>query len=83
MAREKEGYRENLELITRKIEERFPNSMGMLTTEQVAEFLNCTVQTVINNIKKNSKPLPAVNIASGKKRVYRIPVTGLARWILS
>ena len=81
MAREKEGYRENLELITRKIEERFPNSMGMLTTEQVAEFLNCNVKTVLNNINRRINALPARNIGNGRT-VWRIPITGLARWTL-
>lgn len=82
MAREKEGYRDNLELITRKIEERFPNSMGMLTTEQVAEFLNCNVKTVLNNINRRINALPARNIGNGRT-VWRIPITGLARWTLA
>lgn len=82
MAREKEGYRDNLELITRKIEERFPNSMGMLTTEQVAEFLDCNVKTVLNNINRRTNALPARNIGNGRT-VWRIPITGLARWTLA
>lgn len=81
MAREKEGYRENLELITRKIEEKFPGSMGMLTVTQTAEFLECNVKTVLNNINRRYNPLPAKNIAVGRK-VWRIPITGLARWTL-
>ena len=52
--REKLNYREQLEIITRKIEERFPESMGMLTTEQVAEFLGCNVKTVLNNIHRRN-----------------------------
>lgn len=82
MAREKEGYREQLELITRKIEERFPESLGMLTAEQVAEYLGCNVRTVHSNIKRRYNPLPAKNIAVGRT-VWRIPVTGLARWSLT
>ena len=81
MAREKEGYREQLELITRKIEERFPESMGMLTPAQVAEFLGCNIKTVHNNINRRYNPLPAKNIAVGRT-VWRIPITGLARWSL-
>ena len=81
MAREKEGYREQLELMTRRIEERFPGSLGMLTTEQVAEFLECNVKTVLSNINKRYQPLPAKNIGTGRT-IWRIPITGLARWSL-
>ena len=81
MAREKEGYREHLELVTRKLEAQFPKSNGMLTTEQVAEFLICTEKTVRKNINKKRNPLPAINIGVGRT-LYRVPVTELARWSL-
>ena len=81
MAREKIGYRDNLELITRKIEERFPDSMGTLTTEQTADFLGCNVKTVLRLIERRSNPLPAQNIGTGRN-IWRIPITGLARWTL-
>ena len=79
MAREKEGFRDQLELITRKIEERYPDSLGMLTTEQVADYLGCTVKTVLNNINRRCDPLPAKNISVGRT-VWRIPIISLARW---
>lgn len=79
MSREKEGYRETLELITRKIEERFPQSMGVLTAEQCAEFLGCNIKTVLNNINKRNNPIPAKNIGVGRV-IWRVPITGLARW---
>ena len=80
--REKLNYREQLEIITRKIEERFPESMGMLTTEQVAEFLGCNVKTVLNNIHRRNG-LQAKNIGIGKRTAYRIPIASLAHWCVS
>jgi hypothetical protein len=81
MSREKEGFRDQLELVTRKIEEKYPNSLGMLTTEQVADFLGCNVKTVLVNINRKNNPLPAKNIGTGRK-IWRVPITGLARWSL-
>ena len=81
MAREKEGYRDNLELITRKIEEKYPDSLGMLTTEQTANFLGCNVKTVLRLIERKSNPLRAVNIGTGRN-IWRVSVTELARWSL-
>lgn len=81
MAREKEGYRDHLSFMTQKIEAKYPESQGMLTVAQVADFLDCNVKTVLNNINRRYNPLPAVNIAVGRK-VWRISVTELARWSL-
>ena len=81
MAREKIGYRDNLALITERISETFPNSMGVLTTQQVATFLDCDVKTVLRNIQRRYNPLPARDIGNGRK-VYRIAITELARWTL-
>lgn len=81
MPREKIGYRDNLALITERITESFPESMGVLTTEQVAAFLGCNVKTVLRNINKKYNPLPARNIGVGRN-VYRIAITELARWTL-
>ncbi len=81
MAREKIGYRDNLALITERISETFPNSMGVLTTQQVATFLDCDVKTVLRNIQRKYNPLPARDIGNGRK-VYRIAITELARWTL-
>ena len=81
MAREKIGYRDNLALITERISETFPNSMGVLTTQQVATFLDCDVKTVLRNIQRRCNPLPARDIGNGRK-VYRIAITELARWTL-
>ena len=82
MAREKEGYRDQLALMTRKIEERYPNSLGMLTVAQVADFLDCNEKTVLNNINRRYNPLPAKNISIGRK-IWRISITELARWSLA
>lgn len=81
MAREKIGYRDNLAFITERISETFPDSMGVLTTEQVAAFLGCNVKTVIRNIQKKYHPLPARNIGCGRT-IYRVAITELARWTL-
>ena len=81
MAREKVGYRDNLALITERISETFPESMGVLTTQQVATFLGCDVKTVLRNIQRRYNPLPARDIGTGRK-VYRIAITELARWTL-
>lgn len=80
--REKQDYREQLEIVTRKIEEQFPDSMGMLTAEQAAKYLGCDIKTVRSNIKRKVNPLPAKNIGIGRT-VYRIPIASLARWSLS
>ena len=81
MAREKVGYRDNLALITERITESFPDSMGVLTTQQVATFLGCDVKTVVRNIQKKYNPLPARNIGCGRT-IYRVAITELARWTL-
>lgn len=81
MPREKEGYREHLEYLVQKIDRSYPDAKGMLSVEQVADILGCNEKTVLNCIHRRSNPLPAVNIASGRK-LWKIPVTGLARWTL-
>ena len=80
--REKEGYREQLALITERITEAFPASLGMLTVEQAAAFLQCDVKTVRRAITRRVNPLAAVNIGMGKRKQYRIAITTLARFSL-
>lgn len=79
--REKQDYRTQLEIATRKIEERFPDSLGMLTPKQAAEYLGCNIKTVHASILRRKDPLPATNIGAGRK-IYRIPIASLARWSL-
>lgn len=80
MAREKQGYRDQLVYFKERLEELYPERTPiMLTTEQVAEVLGCNVKTVISNINKRYNPLPAKNIGTGRK-IYRVAVTDLARW---
>lgn len=78
--REKMGYRDMLSYITERVAELYPDKCGaMLSTDQVAAVLGCNVKTVVANINKRYKPLPAKNIGNGRK-VYRVAITDLARW---
>ena len=72
MAREKEGYRENLEILG----EVFPGKK-MLTVEEVSDYLGCDRRTITNLIKKGR--LVAIDLGSGKYNVYRVPVREVAR----
>lgn len=72
MAREKEGYRENLELLG----EAFPGKK-MLTVEEVSDYLGCDRRTITGLIEKGK--LVAVDIGMGKYNVYRVPVREVAR----
>ena len=72
MAREKEGYRENLELLG----EAFPGKK-MLTVEEVSAYLGCDRRTITGLIEKGK--LVAVDIGMGKYNVYRVPVREGAR----
>lgn len=75
MAREKVGYRDQLALILDKYQSK------MLTVQEVADFLDCNQKTVLNNINRRYNPLPAINVAVGRK-MWRIAATDLARWSL-
>ena len=80
MAREKQGYRDQLVFFKEKLDELYPDKTPlMLTTEQVAAVLGCNIKTVIANINKRYNPLPAKNIGCGRK-IYRVALTDLARW---
>lgn len=48
MPREREGYRENIELLN----ERFPDK-DMLNQKEVAAFIGCSVDTVRRRIRFN------------------------------
>ncbi len=75
MAREKTDYRANIE----SIREKFPGT-GMLTVLQAAAWLQVERRTVTALIERARNPLPAVDVGSGKQRVYRISVEALARF---
>lgn len=70
--REKQGYRENLEIIG----EAFPGK-HMLTVEEVSDYLGCDRKTITRLIEKGK--LVAIDIGSGKNSHYRVPVRELAR----
>ena len=73
MAREKEGYRDNIELLG----EAFPGKK-MLTVEEVADYLCCDRRTITGLIEKGK--LVAINVGMGKYNVYRVPVREVARF---
>ena len=75
MPREKPDYRANIA----SIREKFPDAR-MLTVPQVAEWLQVDRRTVSGLIRRRSDPLPAVNVGSEKKRIYRVSVEALARF---
>ena len=75
MAREKLDYRANIA----HIKEMFPG-VGALTVPQVAEWLQVDKRTVKGLIERKREPLPAVDIGSGKIRVYRVSVEARARF---
>lgn len=75
MARERMDYRANIA----SIREKFPGA-GMLTVLQAADWLQVDRRTVTALIERIRNPLPAVDVGSGKQRVYRISVEALARF---
>lgn len=79
MPREIAGFREQYEIALKRIEDLFPNAVGMLTTAQAAEYLGCNIKTVIKLINKKHNPLPAKDIGIGRT-VYRVPIANLVRW---
>ena len=50
MSKEPEGYR----LVLEQLNEAFPN-VGMLTRQEVADFIGCSAMTVRRNFEFNSK----------------------------
>lgn len=77
MAREKDGYREQLELIL----ELYPGRVS-LTVGEAAKILHCDARAVKAAIMRKVDPLPAQNIAKSgaMNKRYMIPVTALAKW---
>lgn len=69
---EKQGYRENLELLL----VLFP-SRATITVKEAAEVMNSNVNTVYTAIKRRRDPLPSKKLCG--KTV--IPIAGLARWM--
>ena len=82
MPREKIDYREHLALMYAKIDEKFPDNMGFLTAEQVADILACNVNTVYARATRHRDPLPSKNIGTSRRKILRFPVAGLVRWTL-
>lgn len=70
--REKDGYRENLAILC----ETFPGKR-MLTVSEVAKYMSCHRNTIINLIETGK--LVAVNVGVGKYNVYRVPIREVAR----
>lgn len=71
MAREPDGYREQLELLA----ERFPGK-EVLSIQDVCKMFGCHRQTLLAD-----KTFPRKQI--GGKGKYYIPIVGLARWMLT
>lgn len=69
---EKEGYRENLELLR----ETFPGR-GAITVKEAAEFLGAALSTVYSAMERRRNPLPSQHL-DGKKL---IPIVPFARWL--
>ena len=76
MARERLDYRTNIA----NIKEKFPG-VGALTVPQVAEWLQVDKRTVKALIERKREPLPAVDVGSGKLKVYRVSIEALARFV--
>ena len=76
MAKEKQGYRELLELLTAA----FPGR-ATLKVEEAASAIGVHRTTITEAIRRRNDPLPAQVVGAGKKNfTYIIPITGLARW---
>ncbi len=73
--REKEGFRDELVAVREVFGQK-----DTLTLQEVADYMRVDKHTVCRLIKRKSNPLPAINVSSGKKAVYRISVTQFARW---
>jgi hypothetical protein len=71
MAREPDGYREQLE----QLAEKFPDK-EVLSIQEVCSILGCHRQTLLAD-----KTFPAKQIAGKGK--YIIPIVGLARWMMT
>lgn len=82
MPREKVDYREHMALMYAKIDERYPDNMGFLRAEQVADILDCHVYTVYERANRPRNPLPSINIGTNRRKILRFPVAGLVRWTL-
>ncbi len=81
MAREKQDYRQQYEILLSKIETKYPDNMGYMTAEQVAEILNVRLETVYrrSNEKTNRDPIPRKKIGTN---TYRYPIASFIRWSL-
>lgn len=83
MAREKQDYREQLAYMTERINERYPDNLGLLTAEQVAEIFGVNIKTVYAmSDPKRRDALPRVNVSRGGRKVYRYPVAAVVRFSL-
>ncbi len=79
MAREREGYRDMLELLLMQ----FPGRTS-LKVDEAAAALGLHRTTVTEAINRRYDPLPAQQVGEGKqRRSYIIPITGLARWAVA
>lgn len=76
MAREREGYREMLEILLTA----YPGRVA-LKVEEAAAVMGVHRTTITDAIRRRVDPLPAQKVGNGKKNdSFVIPITGLARW---
>ncbi len=76
MPKEREGYREMLEILLTA----YPGRVA-LKVEEAAAAIGVHRTTITDAIRRRVDPLPAQRIGNGKKYdSYIIPITGLARW---
>ena len=76
MAREVEGYRDTLAMLS----ERFPTRTS-LSVNEAAQVLGVHPQTIVAAINRKRNPLPAQNISAGlKNKKFVISIPALARW---
>lgn len=73
---ERQGYRENIELLTRAN----PGKM-FFTVEEVATVMSVDRRTVLKLIKRRNSPLRAVNVGAGKYNVWRVSIQSLADFL--
>ncbi len=71
--KEKEGFRENMEMLI----SAFPGRVS-ITPKEAASIMNVNIKTVYSAISRQRNPLPAVSITSKK---IIIPIAAFARWI--
>ncbi len=76
MAREKQNYREQLEIIVALYPGR-----AALTVSEAAEVLGVDRRTIKTLIERGKDPLPATDVSAGSQnKKYIIPISAIARF---